>query len=183
MKLISYPHYISVAWLASFYSSCIILKVISLSLSEVGFSYFSPAGYPFLLCSIYHILSTCIFDCLYCHLCAPWTQLSNRVPQCLFYSSYNCLCRAHCQPCSHSTIWWMDEWMSKKIIRLKLLDKNYYLVLLHILWSWNPRREFVLALFCWTLAYSTKGSSTLEINIVDFIWLSYKPTVLKQLSP
>ena len=86
-------------------------------------------------CSIYHILITCLFDCLYCHLCVPWTQLSNRVPQCLFYSSDNSLCREHCQSCSHSTILWMDEWVSEKIIRLKLPDKNYHLVLLRILWS------------------------------------------------
>ena len=135
MTLTSYPHCISFAWLVPFYSSCIILKVIPLSLSEVGSSYFSPAWYPFLLCIMYHILITCLFDCLYCHLCVPRTQLSNRVPQCLFYSSDNSLCQAHCQSCSHSTIWWTDEWMSEKLIRLKLLDKNYHLVLLHILWS------------------------------------------------
>lgn len=101
MKLISYPRCISFAWLAPFYSSCIILKVTPLSLSKVGSSYFSPAWYPFLLCSIYHILITCLFDCLYCYLSVPWTQLSNRVPLCLFCSSDNSLCQAHCQSCGH----------------------------------------------------------------------------------
>ena len=59
----------------------------------------------FIAGSIIYGLITCLFDCLYCHLCVPRTQLSNRVPQCLFYSSDNSLCRAHCQSCSHSTIW------------------------------------------------------------------------------
>lgn len=184
MKLISCPHCISFAWLAPFYSPCIILKVTPLSLSKVGSSSFSPAWYPFLLCSIYHILITCLFDCLYCYLSVPWTQLSNRVPPCLFCSSDNSLCQARGQSCSHSTIWGMDGWMSEKIMKNNQIETTRYKLpscsLAHTMKLYgSPGMNSFLHYF----AYNTEGSAMLEINTADFTWLPYKPTVLNQVSP